>query len=250
MKILSYKSLLLLLFSFCLTAFAQPNSSDSLSVRKDTFETEEINVVDIVIQRGLMLGAGNFSDLTRIKNSSGTWFVGLGFKIPVLKNKAGFRLTPGFAWTKLNYDSVDVQKVFPDLPGGVDYNFQRHRLAYFQVPLGAYVNFSTDAKGRPLIFGEAGGYVGYRVSGVLRYGENSVRDQQIRTKITNIPDTEPLQYGFYGRLGYKSFAIHAQYRITPLFSEYKTEAQGGTTVNTDILNPVFPQLELGISLLL
>lgn len=247
MKFLVSRGLCLLLFSVCFATFGQEISSDSTSVEKNNLNTEEVNVVDIVLQRGLMVGVGNTSDETQIKNSSGSWFVGLGFKIPVLKNRAGFRLTPGLAFTKLNYDSVDVAKIFPDLPGGVDYNFQKHRLTYLQVPLGVYVNFSVDEKGRALIFGEAGGYVGYRIAGVLRHGENSVRDQQIRTKITNVADMENLQYGLYGRVGYKSIAIHAQYRITRLFNKEKTDVEGA---NTGIPNPAFPQLEVGISFLL
>jgi hypothetical protein len=247
MKFLPKWGLSLFFLLLATFAFSQKAANDSSAVKTDTLETEEVNVVDIIIQRGLMAGTNNVGDLTSLKNSSGTWFVGLGFKIPVLKNKAGFRLTPGIAWTKLNYDSVDVAKTFPDLPDGVDYNFQKHRLAYFQVPLGAYMNFSVDPKGRALIFGEAGGFVGYRIGGVLRYGENSVRDQVIRTKISNIPDMKNLQYGLYGRVGYKNVALNVQYRITDLFEKYKTDVEGN---DTGILNPIFPQLEFGLTILL
>ncbi len=245
----SPKSLILFLL-ICLCSYAlqaQESSGDKITTKADTMETEEVNVVDIVLQRSLMTGAKNVSELTRIKNTSGSWFVGLGFKIPVVKNKAGFRLTPGLSFVKLNYDSVDIAKTFPDLPGGVDYTFQRHRLTYFQLPLGAYVNFTTDEKGRPQIFGEAGGYLGYRLGGVLRYGEISLRDQQIRTKITNIPDMENLQYGIYGRLGYKNLAICMKYRMTRLFIPFKSDLNDNPTT---VRNPIFPRLEIGLSLLL
>jgi hypothetical protein len=257
MKLILKGGLLILLFIFARTAFGQDALRDSTRSGIDSMQTEEVNVVDIIIQRGLMVGNGDTTNSTPIKNTSGTWFVGLGFKIPVIKNKAGFRLTPGLAFTKLNYDSVNVGKEFPGLIDSTeskDYFFQKHRLAYFQVPLGVYVNFTTDEKGRPQIFGEAGGYIGYRIGGVLRYGENKVRidadgeaqDQQVRTKITNIPDMEPLQYGFYGRLGYKNVAFNVNYRVPRLFKEPRTNDLG----ELDGTNPLFPRLELGVTLLL
>ena len=237
MKLILKGGLLILLFIFAQTAFGQDALRDSTRSGIDSMQTEEVNVVDIIIQRSLMLG--NTDTTTAIKN------------------KAGFRLTPGLAFTKLNYDSVNVGKEFPGLIDSTeskDYFFQKHRLAYFQVPLGVYVNFTTDEKGRPQIFGEAGGYIGYRIGGVLRYGENKVRidadgeaqDQQVRTKITNIPDMEPLQYGFYGRLGYKNVAFNVNYRVPRLFKEPRTNDLG----ELDGTNPLFPRLELGVTLLL
>jgi len=121
-----------------------------------------------------------------------------------------------------------------------------------------YVNFTTDEKGRPQIFGEAGGYIGYRIGGVLRHGENrdrteqindvkKVRNQQVRTKISNIADMENIQYGLYVRAGYRNIAVFAQYRLTDLFTEFKTNVLGN---NTAAKNPLFPPLEFGLTLLL
>lgn len=255
MKLILKGGLLILLFIFAQTAFGQDALRDSTRSGIDSMQTEEVNVVDIIIQRGLMVGNRDITVSTPIKNTSGTWFVGLGFKIPVIKNKAGFRLTPGLAFTKLNHDEINSGNDFPGLKDSTkDYFFQKHRLAYAQVPLGVYVNFTTDEKGRPQIFGELGGYVGYRIGGVLRYGENKVRidadgeaqNQQVRTKITNIPDMELLQYGFYGRVGYKNVAFNVNYRDPRLFKLQRTNDLG-TEVGT---NPVFPQIEMGITLLL
>ena len=247
MKLVKILSLFLIHIFICQASFAQDIPQDSSLVDTSALETEEINVIDIIFQRSLLLGATSAE--TDIKNSSGSSFVGLGFKLPLVKNKAGFRVAPGFAWMKLNYDSINKPEsnIFPDLTDSLGYTFQRHRISYIQLPVGIYVNFNTDEKGRPQIFGEIGGYVGYRVSRVLRYGQSSVREQQIRTKVTNIPDTRDLQYGLYGRLGYKKIAFYGQYRLERLFAPKKTDLNN---VSTEILNPTFPQLELGVTILL
>jgi hypothetical protein len=224
---------------------AEPSQDTPLPADSLDMDLEEPNAYDLILQRSLMLGDSD--ELTDIRNSSGNWFLGLGFKLPLIRHRMGFRIQPGIAWTKINYDSVQVAKTFPDLPEGPDYSFQRHRLTYAQLPIGIYYNFTLDEEKRARVFLEAGGYVGYRLSGVLKYGENGVRDQSITTKVTNVPDMKNLQYGLYGRLGYRMIAIYGQYRLSSLFTDFKTDLDG---VATSTPNPAFPQFEIGISLLL
>ena len=182
-----------LFLGFCLIAcFQQIQAQDSIPERvinSDPLAVQMPNTFDFVFQRDYMLGSGD-ADTASLRGS-GSWFIGLGFKIPFADNRFGIRVTPGINWLKINYDHTDsdkqfpiigdtvVSNLYPDLSTitdpevralvqeqldalasrlkNVDYELQRHRLTYVDVPVGIYANLTRDENRKGEVFVEGGG---------------------------------------------------------------------------------------------
>ena len=218
---------------------AQETKKDSIPA----LQLEEPNRFDFILQRSILLGKAD--TMATLKNSSGSWFIGLGFKLPIAQNRLGVRVQPGINWLKFNHALNDTTKSFPD--SRTDYTLQRHRLAYLEVPVGIYYNISLDEERNPKAFVEAGGFAGYGFSFVLKTKETTVRDQGLKTKTSNLPDLEALRYGVYARAGYRWFALHFSYRLTNVFEPFVTNIDGTVTTTP---YPIFPSAQFGVTVFL
>lgn len=218
---------------------AQETQNDSIA----PMQLEEPNRFDFIIQRSLLLGSAD--SMAVLKNSSGSWFLGLGFKLPIAHNRLGVRVQPGINWLKFNHAQNDTSKSFPNSRN--DYSVQRHRLAYVELPVGVYYNITLDEERNPKAFVEAGGFVGYGFDFVLKTKETTLRDQGVTTKTNNLPDVEPLRYGLYGRVGYRWLALHVSYRLTDVFEPFVTDIDGTVTTTP---YPIFPSVQFGVTVLL
>jgi hypothetical protein len=264
---------------FILAAFLLPSSfffaQDSIPERvinKSPLELEAANTFDFIFHRDYILGSGD-ADTASLRGS-GSWFIGLGFKIPLAKNRMGFRISPGFNWLKLNYDHTDEDKQFPviadtvvstlypDLNAITDpeareiaraqldamaaslrntsYELQRQRLTYIEVPVGFYFNISKDeATQKAKAYVEAGGMVGYNISNIFKYRSNNRQDQSVQTRVNEVPDVEAFRYGWYARAGFKKIAATFTYRSSYIFS-----------FENDLQTHKFPQMQLGLTFML
>lgn len=205
------KYLLCLLTVLCMGAALQAQET---APRDTSFDyLDELDRFNFIVQRGILLGGS--PDFAPLRTTSGSWFLGLGFKAPLKQNRIGFRIQPGIEWLRLNYNQSTEDKQFPDT---VRYAFsQLHRIAYASLPVGFYYNLTVDSLRNAQIFIEAGGFAGYSIGSVLKYSDRNVLDQQVQTRISNVQDLQRLQYGLYLRAGYRRIAATFSYRLTDIF---------------------------------
>lgn len=253
-----------------MSSFAQDSIPEPV-INKTPLKFDPANTFDLVIQRDFALGMGD-ADTASLRGA-GSWFVGLGFKIPLAQNRYGFRITPGFNWLKINYDHTDANKQFPiiadtvistqypDLStiedsaqratalaqlnalaailSNVDYELQRHRLTYLEVPIGFYYNFSRDEKLRSEAFIEAGGIIAFNLSNVFKFRYQNRQDQSVLSRVNEVPDVEQFRFGWYARAGYRKFAATFSYRNSYIFGFEKNAGRH-----------YFPQIHMGLTYML
>ncbi|MFK7970090.1 MAG: outer membrane beta-barrel protein [Bacteroidia bacterium] len=252
---------------FAYTGFAQQDSIPPRVMNESPLPLEVPNTFDFILQRGFLVGNGD-ADTASLR-TSGSWFLGMGFKIPLANNRFGFRITPGINWLKINYDHTDgdkrfpliadtvVSNLYPDLTSiedsaarstaldqlnalaarlrNVEYDLQRQRLTYIEVPIGVYFNIKKDEENKAVAFVEAGGIIAYNISGIFKYRYNNRQDQSVQSRVNEVPDVEAFRYGWYARLGYKKVSASINYRSSYIF-----------TFEKDLQAHKFPQLQLGI----
>ncbi|MEM6261781.1 MAG: outer membrane beta-barrel protein [Bacteroidota bacterium] len=258
------KKLFLGLVMVTFSIHLQAQEVDSALVMK----VEDVSRFDLVFQRSFLLGA---ADATfPMQSTSGSYFVGLGFKFGFLNNKLGIRAQPGINWLRLNYSTND--DLFPEssiLPQdssqqNATFEIQRHRLTYFEVPLGIYFNISQDEDLNPKAFIEAGGFISYLFAEMLKEGTRANESAPlIRTKtpeIAYIGSDQRLRYGLYARAGYRWFALFASLRLSDVFEpgavirNSADEAVVGT--DGELLSvpqkteDMVPQLQIGVTIFL
>ena len=200
--------------------------------------------VRLVFTRAFSLTAGESDNAPVNSGSSGSYFMGLAFKVNLANNDVGLQFTPGINWLKLIYRQEDA-KTFPSDTTG--YNIEKHRIPYAELPIGIYVNLSKDEDGDPRVFLEGGGYLGYKIGGIYKIKFDNTEGQAVKVRTGGVKDLEDWRYGFYGRLGYKRWALYGSYRLSRIFTESSSGANG-LEVGAD--NPTFPKVEIGISVIL
>jgi hypothetical protein len=266
------KMFILAVFLFPLGFTFAQDSIPARVINKSPLELEAANTFDFIVQRDYLIGSGD-ADTASLRGS-GSWFLGLGFKIPIAKNRLGFRISPRFNWLKINYDHTDedkrfpiiadtvVSNLYPDLSTITDpeareiaraqldamaaslrntsYELQRQRLTYIEVPVGLYFNITTDEetqKAKACI--EAGGTIGYNIGNIFKYRSTNRQDQSVQTRVNEVPDVESFRYGWYARAGFKKIAATFTYRSSYLFS----------FENAQMIHK-FPQMQLGLTVML
>lgn len=213
---------------------------------------------DLVFNRGFALPGPARDTVPLSSTASGTYFIGGGFKFPFgRKNVVGLRATPGVAWTHLSYQQT-ADKTFPTIPDsvGVDYTTEKHRLFFLEMPLSLYVNLSRDEDGDPMLFLEAGGYVGYLAGAMYRVKYRNSAGQRVMERTRDLEqisepegEFERLRYGIFTRFGYKWFSLYYSMRLTPVFDEFTNPALNPRG-SEGFRNPTIPEMELGLSLFL
>ena len=240
-----------------LQGLALGQEADSPKV-KVNLPTDPPKQFSLVFNRGFALPGPAQDTVPVSSTASGTYFVGAGFRFPLgKKNTVGLRATPGLAWTGFGYQQT-VDKTFPSIRDsvGFDYTQERHRLFFLEMPLGVYVNLTKDEDNDPLLFLEAGGYIGYLGSASYKIQYRNSAGQRVLEKTRDLEqisepekEFERIRYGAYARFGYKWLALYYSVRLTEVFDEFTNPALRPRNV-AGFRNPGMPPMEIGISLFL
>ena len=261
---ISLSSMLCLVFGIGMHSVqAQIDTTSVDTSRFESFEQEqqgrppsyeEAKRFNLVFTRGLMLGATSLDSVPINGLGSGTYQLQGGFKIHLPGHLVGFRLSPGITWTRLAYNQNDL-KTFPTIEDslGLSLERERHLLTYLELPISVFVNITKDEDGDSELFVEAGGFVGYLLSGNYkrRYPDGNDLSVVFTERGLQRLDSEwmPLQYGIFGRVGYKWAAVYYRFRLTSLLDDFTNASR--RPINSEAYrNPPFPPMELGISIFL
>lgn len=236
-----------------------PAESDSAEKKPPLVDPKVMNLntdppskFDLVFNRGFIL-TGTSQDTVPVNGSnSGTFSIGGGIKFPLANNTFGIRLTPGVAFTQINYNQTSV-KTFPTIPDSLPFTLtsEKHRLMYVEVPLGVYFNVSRDEDNDPKLFVEAGGYFGYMMGASYSYRYNNSAGQRVKVQTRDLEKEENefqrIRYGIYGRLGYKWAALYINYRLSNVLDEFANNPPKDVV---GYKNPKFPPIEVGLTIFL
>lgn len=208
----------------------------------------------LVFNRGLMIANSSPDSVPLNGNSSGTYSIGGGIKINLVKNVVRLRMTPSIAWTHFNYDQTNL-KTFPTVGDSLpfDLTLEKHTLVFGELPVGLIFNLTTDEDGDPRFFVEAGGYIGYLLAAnyKTRYkDDDGLRVKEKRRDLNNLDsELEQLRYGLYGRVGYKWASLYFSFRLSDVFDEFTNPALR-PIASEQYKNPIIPPMELGITIFL
>ncbi|MEZ4825207.1 MAG: outer membrane beta-barrel protein [Bacteroidia bacterium] len=244
---------------FFVSLFLNSFSQDTLvsapaapKVVSDDLPADPPSHFDLVFNRGLIL-VGTTQDSVPVSGSnSGTFFIGGGIKFPLANNKMGIRLTPGIAFSRIQYNQTSI-KSFPTVPDSLDFTLtaEKHSMIYAELPLGFYLNISRDEDNDPRFFVEGGGYLGYLFSASYKYSYTNTSGQRVNTQIKDQEkiqnEFERLRYGIYARVGYKWASLYYSYRLSALFDEFANNPPRG---GAGYKNPLIPPMELGLTIFL
>lgn len=196
---------------------------------------------DLILVRGSILNPGKIDTAILSSPASGSLFIGSGIRIPVIKKLLHLHLQPGFSWTRLVYE----QQLSKRFPNSSIFDKEKHSLFYGEFPIGLQLTFPRQRTAKTAYMIEGGGYAGYLISGsYITLSENAL-GQQVRQRIRQLRDTDPLRYGVYGRIGYGKLIVQVNYRLSPFFDPFRTEPDG---TDSHFRIPEFSQLELGIGI--
>ncbi|MEM7369389.1 MAG: porin family protein [Bacteroidota bacterium] len=205
----------------------------------------------LVFNRGLMLTGSSPDSVPLNGNSSGTYSIGGGIRIPLIKDAVRLRLTPSISWTHFSYDQTNL-KTFPTVADSLpqQLTLEKHTLIFGELPLGVIFNLSRDEDGDPRFFVEAGGYVGYLLGANYKTRFKDSEGLRVKNKRRDLEgiesEFERLRYGLYGRVGYKWAALYFSYRLSDVFDEF-TNPSLRPTAFEGYKNPKIPPMEVGIS---
>lgn len=207
----------------------------------------------LVFTRSFLLGNG--PDTVSINGGgSGTFSIGGGIKVPLVKETLGLRITPGVSWTSYQYDQTE-RKTFPTIPDSLKYDLtqEKHRLTTLDMGLGVYINLSKDEDDDPKFYAELGGYAGFLMGASYKTKYTNGTGQRVRERVRDLEkvseEFERFRYGIYARLGYKWAALHFSYRLTDVFDEFTNDFLKPKDVD-GFKNPKIPPIEFGISIFL
>ncbi len=221
-------------------AIAFPMGLFGQEIPVDTTSEVNVKIFNIVITQGLMTNALKVDTMPLKSAGSGTFFIGGGFIINLHKNTFGLRLTPGFSFVRYTYESSQA-KTFPTSFDSL--KLERHRLNLVEVPLGFYYNFKKTPEGNPKIYGELGGYAGYRFGSAYKTKATNDAGQQVTTIVQDVADLQRFRYGLYTRFGYKWVALYAAYRLSDVWIKSPAD-------NPAFIYPKLPALEIGLTVFL
>ncbi|MDX2247593.1 MAG: porin family protein [Bacteroidia bacterium] len=246
-------------FLFIVFLFTYSFSQDTIksqplspALPADDLPSDPPSRFDLVFNRGLMLVSSTQDSVPISGSNSGTFFIGGGIKFPLAKNKMGIRVTPGVAFSRIQYNQTTI-KTFPTIPDSLSFTLtsEKHSLTYVELPLGFYLNISRDEDNDPKFFVEAGGYVGYLLSASYKTKYVNSDGQRVKTQVSDLEkieaEFERIRYGLYGRLGYKWASLYYSFRLSALFDEFANDPPRG---GQGYKNPVIPPMEVGLTIFL
>lgn len=227
----------------------------------ESMDAESVKVGDdrarnfsLVFNRGLMLTGASPDTVPLNGNSSGSYSIGGGIRIPIIKDAVRLRVTPSISWTHFTYDQTNL-KTFPTVADSLpqQLTLEKHTLMFGGLPVGVMINMSRDEDGDPRFFVEMGGYVGYLLGAnyKTRYKDSEgLRVKNKRRDLEGIENEfERLRYGLYARAGYKWASLYFSFRLSDVFDEFTNPSLRPTSFE-GYRNPKIPPMEIGISVFL
>lgn len=202
-------------------------------------EVEDFSRVDppqnfgLIFGRSIMITGGLPDSVPISGGASGAYFLGAGYRFYIGKAyRFGLRFSPGIAWNRYTYDQTSA-KTFPTtIDSTITLSRERHSMVEVKAELGVFINITRDEDYDPLIFVEVGGYGGYMTAFnyIRRFTDgNNLRVREKYRDLEKLTMTDGanntvntfnrLQYGFYGRLGYKWAALYVGYRLSDVLND-------------------------------
>jgi hypothetical protein len=155
-------------------------------------------------------------------NTPGSREVRLGYRSKLKLTSIlaiGFDLS--YRYDKFSISQKNAQ-AFPDtMLGLTPMKHIREKLAFHSLSIDPFIRINFDPN-RGNILGyylDLGASGSYAVSNELLMQDKAANDVKVKTRYTNLPFTEPLQYGVFGRLGFNLITISASYRLSSYFKE-------------------------------
>lgn len=229
----------LILFKFNL--FAQQKwIPDTLS------ELKSNEKYDIVLNRGFLISNGMNDSVPVNSATSGT--TSFAFSLHQ-KFDSLFSFNYGFGISVLKLDfKQTATKTYPTTQdSSIDFDYQRMRSLYFDIPIAVRLVISRDEKRRVSTFVDLGFYAG-RFLGASQ--KDKYTDFLGKKRIIKSPKLEglnPWRLGLYARINYKWIGLWVNYRISNMFLKNSNY----TNVYGQVLkHPKVNSLEFGISLVL
>lgn len=225
-------------------------------IERPTFQADvgdPPQTIELLFNRSFLVGANRIDTVPLNTFNSGSYSLGLSFRIPLANNLVGFRLAPSISWLRLVYNQ-SANKTFPTLADtlGPPLDRERHQLTALDLPVSFYYNITRDEDRDPRFFLEVGGYVGYLIGANYkqRYDDSDIRVTNRLGQLQRLEGQfERLRYGLFGRVGFKWISLYANYRLTRVFGEF-THPELRPRASDSFRNPEIPPLELGVSILL
>jgi len=250
----------LLLGSFMLTSLQAQEVIDTTqipqTIKEDNLPVDMARRFSLVFNRGFQLVDKQNDSIPINGASSGTFFLGGGIRIPLIKQTVGIRLTPGISWTNISYNQTNFKK-FPSVASDtINLSVEKHGLTHIDLPVSFFFNLTRDEDGDPRIFLEIGGYASYLMAASYRIKYEDANGLRVKEKIRDLhslegdkAEFERLRYGMFARAGFKWFALYLDYRLSDVFDEFS-----GTIINPQtspgFRNPILEPLQIGISIFL
>lgn len=237
--------LLLMLILPGLSLFGQANQNEGVKVNN------KVSVgggerTDFIFTRTFMLGS---SDESFIDNArSGGYSIGIGYGIPI-GTVLEFKFEPRVTWHKLYFPQTsDTAKYYPSSSTSSELVYEKVRTFFLEVPLGLKFKLARNAEDKYKFLLEGGFNFGLNLGGTLKtrfrgaFSDPDGDDQKLTYKLTNIPDVNILRYGPYARIGTNWISLYGFYRMSEMFDE------DATVPGTNNPYPIFPNIELGLSI--
>lgn len=229
-------------------AFGQSTDNAAIQIDKKIRVTGS-EKSDFIFTRSLLVGQvdGVPFDVTR----SGAYSLGFGYGFPIGK-VFEFKLEPRVLWYKLFF-APSPQKWYPSSDSSNLLIFEKQRITYLELPIGIKFKLARNVVDRYKLLFEGGFSMGVQVFSSSKNrsyaSANSNIDgarPKVTTKTNHIIDLADTRFGPYARIGTNWISLYGFYRMTEVFKN------GRTYANPDGLTsrkyPIFPRLEVGISL--
>ena len=209
---------------------------------------------DFIYTRGLLLKTDPPANAPYSISKSGVHAFGLGFGIPLFGQFAQFRVEPRLLWNRMVYSQDDSLKTFPsayvdpDSAGALEY--EKERGFFLELPIGIKLNLIRNRDKKVQLFlelGFSGGYLlgsSFKTRALVDH-DNDPTTEMIKqtTKDSKVLNLSRFRYGPYARFGWNKLALYGYYRMSEIFDSKETHSGGESY-------PVFPQIELGFSVIL
>lgn len=246
---------------------AEPNSLEGVTFTPAD-DAPQRSRVDPPQNFGLIFGrsfllAGGLPDSVPVSGgASGAYFLGAGYRFYVDKSyRFGFRFTPGIAWNRYTYEQTTA-KTFPTIrDSSQTISQERHTVIEGKLEVSIFVNLTRDEDSDPKLFIEAGGYGSYITAmNYVRRFDNSdnlrVREkyrdlEKLSTSTGNGNSTNTvnrLQYGLFGRLGFKWAGLYVGYRLSDVLNATLNDALLFREAS-NYQAPNLPPLDVGLHIL-
>ena len=242
--------LFLSLFVYVAALAQTSNENQALKVN-DRVPVAGSEKTDLIFTRTFFAGTVEGVDFDGAR--SGSYSLGVGYGIPI-GNSVEIKLEPRATWQKLVFrEFSDTTKYFPSSLTGSEMIYEKLRAFYVEVPVGVKLKLARNAENKYKLLLEGGFSFGFNAGSTFKSrfsvdADSDPNDMESRAtvKVNNFEGFNSLRYGPYGRIGTNWISIYGFYRLSDVFDD----TMMFNTPSGDVAFPKFPQLELGLSIII